>query len=365
MKPPALRPRARFCLAALLSIVAALAGASLACAHAAAEKGHPAAQHGRAASARIVPTFKVSVIGLTVPGHRGEERVTRLRMTGLEGGEQITWNCQGCRGAKLGPLRGGGGVRHFSPRHMLVTASSRLILFVTANERLGRFKIYTLRPRLRSHRLVQQGCLAVDEPIRVSCVGGVSNTVGPLGTILAPEPSCPTSCEAITRVTGFQVHAGAFNHISSIREPGYVTGWRLALGSPAPNQMAFFEGGYGGPAEAGLAILRPQPNLTYELVAQSPVVALQPYLGTTAQFALPQPLRVEPGEVVGITTPTWAPVLALGYASEASWRGSRPSRECVSANQQSSQSEVGSVVQYYCLYKTAILTYSAIFSPTP
>ena len=50
----------------------------------------------------------------------------------------------------------------------------------------------------------------------------------------------------------------------------------------------FFNSAEGGESEAAIAVLRPQtkPNLTYKLIAQSPLVKLQPYFGKTAQFPL-------------------------------------------------------------------------------
>ena len=73
-------------------------------------------------------------------------------------------------------------------------------------------------------------------------------------------------------------------------------------------------------------MLRPQkkPNLTYKLIAQSPLVKLEPYFGKTAQFPLETTIPVKKGDVVALTVPTWAPALALGFGNDTSWRASRP-----------------------------------------
>jgi hypothetical protein len=320
------------------------------------------------ASAEVVPPFKVSIIGETVPKAPTELRLTQVVIIGAKRSEQVTADCRGCRGSGLGPLRTRRNKALFSPSHEFVTAGSRLVIAITDAGLIGRFKEYTLRPRLRSHRLVQQGCLAIAAPVRTSCVAlGVAEHVGPAGTVLATEPSCPSSpCLAISRTTGFQVNEAAFSSISTVRENGYIVAWQIDLGKPSLNQIAFFNANEGGVAEAGIAVLRPQPpsNLTYRLIAQSPLIQLQPYFGTTMQLSLEHALHVEPEDVIALTVPTWAPALALGLGNGTTWRGSRPQSGCTSTGTQTSQTQIGSLVQYFCLYQTAVLTYSATLSPS-
>ena len=69
-----------------------------------------------------------------------------------------------------------------------------------------------------------------------------------------------------------------------------------------------------------------------------------------------------------MTVPTWAPALAINLSSQTSWRASRPKGTCTSATEastQTSQTTAGSVKQYYCLYQTAQLLYSATLISTP
>ena len=77
------------------------------------------------------------------------------------------------------------------------------------------------------------------------------------------------------------------------RAPGTVVAWTIMLGKPNATQIKFFNANEGGPSTAGIAILRPQktPNLTYKLIAQSPLVKLEPYFGKTAQFPLETTFR--------------------------------------------------------------------------
>src|SRR6266487_2267451 len=114
--------------------------------------------------------------------------------------------------------------------------------------------------------------------------------VGVLPTTTPPTvPSCPTTpCLAVSRTTGFQVKVGSSKNPLGAPKSGTVVAWTISLGKPSASQVKFFNANEGGPAEAGIAVLRPQPkpNLTFKLVAQSPTVKLQPYFGKTAQFAL-------------------------------------------------------------------------------
>jgi hypothetical protein len=193
--------------------------------------------------------------------------------------------------------------------------------------------------------------------------------VGVIGaTTPATVPSCPaTPCLAVSRTTGFQVKVGSERNLLSAPRNGTIVAWTITLGKPTPSQIKFFNANEGGPSEAGIAILAPQPkpNLTYKLIAQSPLVKLQTYFGQTAQFPLETTIPIKKGYVVALTVPSWAPALALGFGDSTSWRASRPKAGCTSTSSQTTQTSVGSAVQYYCLYQTARLTYSATLISTP
>jgi hypothetical protein len=193
--------------------------------------------------------------------------------------------------------------------------------------------------------------------------------VGVIGTTTpATVPSCPGSpCLAVSRTTGFQVKVGSERNLESAPRAGTIVAWTITLGNPNATQIKFFNANEGGPSEAGIAVLAPQakPNLTYKLVAQSPMVKLQPYFGKTAQFPLETTIPVKKGYVIALTVPSWAPALALGFANTTSWRASRPKAGCTTTSSQTVQTTLGTAAQYYCLYQTARLTYSATLISTP
>ncbi len=188
-------------------------------------------------------------------------------------------------------------------------------------------------------------------------------------TMPATVPSCPTSpCLAVSRTTGFQVKVGSAYRPLTSKRAGTVVAWTISLGKPNATQIKFFDANEGGEAEAGLAILREvpgKPHLNYKLVAQSPMIKLKPYFGETAQFPLERTIAIKKGDIVALSVPTWAPALALGFGKETSWRASRARTQCSSTSSQSTHTQIGSPVQYFCLYQTARLTYSATLISTP
>jgi hypothetical protein len=193
--------------------------------------------------------------------------------------------------------------------------------------------------------------------------------VGVIPTTTPPTvPSCPASpCLAVSRTTGFQVKVATNTTLMDAPKAGSVVAWTITLGKPNATQIKFFNANEGGPAEAGVAILRAEkkPNLTYKLIASSPTVKLEKYFGKTVQFPLETTIKVRKGDIIALTVPTWAPSLALGFGKDTSWRASREKKQCSSTSSQSTQTAIGSAVQYFCLYQTARLTYSATLVSTP
>ncbi|MCW3033381.1 MAG: hypothetical protein QOK19_792 [Solirubrobacteraceae bacterium] len=193
--------------------------------------------------------------------------------------------------------------------------------------------------------------------------------VGVLGTTNpATVASCPASpCLAVSRTTGFQVKVATAHNPLGVPRDGSIVGWTITLGKPNATQIKFFNTNEGGVSEAAIAVLRAQksPNLTYKLIAQGPLTKLQPYFGKTVQFPLETTIKVKKGDIVALTVPTWAPALALGFGNDTSWRASRPKKQCTTTSAQTAHTQINTPIQYYCLYQTARLTYSATLISTP
>jgi len=86
---------------------------------------------------------------------------------------------------------------------------------------------------------------------------------------------------------------------------------------------------------------------------------LSPFLGQTVRFGAS--LKVQRGDVVGLTVPTWAPAFAEGLSAKNAWRASRLPGRCTEATdvrQGSPQQRVGRRATYGCRYSTARLLYT-------
>ena len=218
-----------------------------------------------------------------------------------------------------------------------------------------------------------------------------------LGAGPAHKASCPNrddACFVEARVTGFQTQLGKTKKPFRARVPGRVVAWSIKLGRPsAKDNRCFSNGctvgnsefaGFGGPARARLAILKPnrkkfkQGRPVYKLLRQTPVENLAPFFGTTTTFTLQRPLKIARGQIAALTIPTWAPVFVGGLSSKYGWRASRnPTKKrggCTigrGANQSaniragSPHQGVGKERRYACVYRTNRLLYSVTMAQRP
>jgi hypothetical protein len=182
----------------------------------------------------------------------------------------------------------------------------------------------------------------------------------------ASPPSCPTRpCLAVSRTTGYQAKIGTTRNVVTIPKNGRIVAWTIALGNPGAQQTTFFNQRLGGASEAQITILNPRRKLRSRVVAQGEPQKLQPYFGSVPQFALQKSIRVRKGWVVALTVPTWAPALAVGLGSDTSWRASRGRGKCEDTSAQTAQVRADQLAQYFCLYRTARLTYTATLIADP
>lgn len=218
-----------------------------------------------------------------------------------------------------------------------------------------------------------------------------------LGAGPPQKPTCPNAddaCFVEARVTGFQTSIGKTRKPFVATVPGRVVAWSIKLGRPSSKDNRCFSNGctvgneefagFGGPARARLAILKPnkkkikQGRPVYQLLRQSPVEELAPFFGTTTTFTLQNPLAIKKGQIAALTIPTWAPVFVGGLSSNYGWRASRnPTKKrggCTigkgagqSANIKSGSPHqaVGKERRYACSYKTNRLLYSVTMVQRP
>jgi hypothetical protein len=193
-------------------------------------------------------------------------------------------------------------------------------------------------------------------PPRTRVILGQTSTV--------PDPSCPElPCQAVGSVTGFQVDNGQTRLPFLVPHDGAIKAWTLTLAQPTNSQRSFFNGFFGTPPEARLAILRRVAGTNpprYTLRSQGSIKVLSPYLGQTVEFS--SNLKVEKGDIVGLTVPTWAPAFAQNLDAGNVWRASREPETCKNATdirQGEPQEKIGTRATYGCKYTTARLLYTA------
>jgi hypothetical protein len=181
-----------------------------------------------------------------------------------------------------------------------------------------------------------------------------------------PQPSCPASpCFAISRTTGYQAKVGPNRGLMKAPAGGRIVAWTIRLSEPGPKQISFFDERLGGPASAGIAVLKTGKRLFGRVVALSPVIPLEPFFGQTVQFPLEQSLKIRKGQTIALTVPTWAPALATGLGADTSWRASRPAGQCDDTSTQTAQTDLRDLAQYRCLYQRVRLSYSATMITNP
>lgn len=208
-----------------------------------------------------------------------------------------------------------------------------------------------------------------------------------------PDPSCPgltrergvnvevlASCEAVGKMTGFQMTVPGEDGIYRVPFDGKIVSWSITLSKPSrkdtetergeytysrTNEVRFFNTFFGKPSQARISVLRRVPDkrpAQYNLLRHSPIQRLNPYFGQTVEFALEHPLSVLEGQIVALTVPTWAPTFAINLSEENTWRASRASGDCTSRKdikEGRPQQKVGSKREYGCAYTTARLIYTA------
>jgi hypothetical protein len=177
--------------------------------------------------------------------------------------------------------------------------------------------------------------------------------------------SCPSKpCLAVSRTTGYQAKVGSTRGLMVVPKDGRLVSWTITLGKPGKKQTAFFNEKLGGEASAQIAVIRPGRKLRARVVSLGEPVNLEPYFGQTVEFPLTQSLEVQKGNIIGISVPTWAPALAVNLGGDTSWRASRGKGTCDDTQTQTAQ-PAGAIPQFFCLYRTARLVYSARIVTTP
>lgn len=212
--------------------------------------------------------------------------------------------------------------------------------------------------------------------------GAASAKIVELGQTSTPlsAPACPTGVSPsqcfiiLTRTTAVQATSDAVAYPTKVKQAGWIVAFAVGLSrlsSDPKTERSYLhtlDQAYGGTPQVALTVLRPGPKNSFTVVSQSGTLHLIPFLGQVLEqplslpptFKTMTPLAVKPGDVIGLTVPTWAPVLTYNLnASKFAYRQSRKANCKNSAAGNTAQTKVGQSEQYLCSYTGTRVEYSA------
>jgi hypothetical protein len=196
-----------------------------------------------------------------------------------------------------------------------------------------------------------------------------SATVVELGQTSTPivAPSCPSGipksqCTIIlTETTAVETTSDGVVYPTTVKKAGRIVAYTLGLSKLAKSDITTLNSLYGGPAQVWISVLRQGKQRFFTVKAQSKPNLIQPWFGTVAQWPLNTTIPVSAGDVVALTVPTWAPVLAINAGSKFVYRASRATGCALQAtfSTQTAQLTIGDKKQYRCFYGATRVEYSA------
>jgi hypothetical protein len=210
----------------------------------------------------------------------------------------------------------------------------------------------------------------------VSVPASADAAVVELGATKTPlvAPTCPPGVTAanctiiLTQVTALETIRDGIAYPTTVKKAGAIVAFTIGLSrlstdrTTAHNDIHFLDQTYGGTTRASVTVLRRsgrKKNFKWTVVGQSAVIHLQPYLGQVVQIPLPQSLPVKAGDVIGLTVPTWAPVLSIQLpTAKFAYRQSR-SRNCAAPPASSQAQALKKTATYKCNYPGTRVEYTA------
>jgi len=192
-----------------------------------------------------------------------------------------------------------------------------------------------------------------------------------------PAADCPAEpCRATGRMTGFQVQElkqpdGTQVTKFPTRMRGrnsWLVAFSLTLGAPNAEQRTFFNRLWGKPAQARISVFDPEPSegdrrnrrQRYKLVNQSAVFDVRSWFGKKAWFVPKKRIHVARGDVIALTLPTWAPVLATDLRRRERWRSSRKPGHCDELERDRARETIDEITKFRCRHSTARLLFTAL-----
>jgi hypothetical protein len=236
-------------------------------------------------------------------------------------------------------------------------------------------KRFMLPPALIGAASVLAGLALLLPTAASAAVIQIGQTKTPLIAPSCPKGTSASNCNIVLeRTTALQSKSDGVVNPTVIKHDGWIVAFTVGLSRLSSNAKTVhkllhgLDSSYGGTPRLQLTVLKPGAKGNYTVQAQSGQYHLIPFLGKvlTEPLSLPNKfsaftaLRVKRGDVLGLTVPTWAPILTYNLtASKFSYLQSR-SGDCThAAGSQTAQMKVGSSKRYGCSYTGTRVQYSA------
>jgi hypothetical protein len=203
----------------------------------------------------------------------------------------------------------------------------------------------------------------------------LGQTSTPIAAPQCPKGTTTSNCRIVLeRTTAIQTTSDGVKNPTVVKKNGWIVSFTVGLSNLSPKAsierslIHTLDNGYGGTPQLALTVLKPGPKNKYTVAAESPMFHVIPFLGSVLDEPLSLPpnftqftaLPVKAGEVIGLTVPTWAPVLTYNLNnSKFGYRQSRKANCNNAAAGQTAQLAVGAHTQYVCAYSGARVEYSA------
>lgn len=198
-----------------------------------------------------------------------------------------------------------------------------------------------------------------------------SQTGTPLVAPTCPAGVAPANCNIILeRVTALATIRDGVSYPTKATKSGRIVAFSVGLSqlssstSTRQQDINFLNQKYGGDAQVAVAVLKHvgKGGQRWQVVQQSSLFHVVRFLGSVVQIPLVSSLGIKPGEVVALTTPTWAPVLSIRVPkSKFAYRQSRlgTPKQCGLAGGSSRAQKVGQTTNYECKYSGTRIEYAA------
>lgn len=215
--------------------------------------------------------------------------------------------------------------------------------------------------------------------VLASAASAKSVELGQTSTPLV-APSCPANvalkdCNILLEhTTAIQTKSDGAANPARVKQAGWIVAFTVGLSDLVSNPtqehnlLKSLNEQFGGTPQLVLSVLRPTTSNTYRVVAQSETYHVTPFLGQVVEEPLSPPdtltgftaLPVNKGDVIGLTTPTWAPVLAINLDStKFGYRQSRRTNCTHAPATQTALTMVDQSAPFRCVYTSTRVEYSA------